>query len=62
MDSDDERECELARAPSRIFDYSYVQEEGWAADANLFISQEEDDTQLYSVRVAVFDLLSVCLD
>jgi hypothetical protein len=39
-----------------------IQEEEWAADANMFISQEEDDTQLYSVRVAVFDLLSVCLD
>ncbi|KAH9962326.1 ARM repeat-containing protein [Russula compacta] len=36
-------------------------EEEWAADANLFISQEEDDTQAYSVRVAVFDLLSSLL-
>ncbi|KAI0281277.1 ARM repeat-containing protein [Russula aff. rugulosa BPL654] len=36
-------------------------EEEWAADANMFISQEEDDTQLYSVRVAVFDLLSSLL-
>ncbi|KAH9962332.1 armadillo-type protein [Russula compacta] len=36
-------------------------EEEWAADANLFISQEEDDTQAYSVRVAVFDLVSSLL-
>jgi phage FluMu protein Com len=27
--------------------------------ANMFISQEEDDTQVYSVRVATFELLSV---
>ncbi|KAI9510750.1 ARM repeat-containing protein [Russula earlei] len=36
-------------------------EEQWAADANMFISQEEDDTQVYSVRIAVFDLLSSLL-
>lgn len=26
----------------------------------MFISQEEDESQVYSIRVAVFDLLSVC--
>jgi importin-9 len=31
----------------------------WAADANIFLSREEDDTQVYSVRVAFFELLSV---
>ncbi|KAI0275362.1 ARM repeat-containing protein [Gloeopeniophorella convolvens] len=36
-------------------------EEEWAADANLFISQEDDDTQAYSIRVAVFDLLASLL-
>ncbi len=36
-----------------------AQEEEWAADANVFISQEDDDTQAYSIRAAVFDLFSV---
>ncbi|KAH9973321.1 ARM repeat-containing protein [Lactifluus volemus] len=36
-------------------------EEEWAADANLFISHEDDDTQVYSVRVAVFELFSSLL-
>lgn len=36
-------------------------EEEWAADANVFISQEDDDTQVYSIRAAVFDLLSSLL-
>ncbi|KAA1471630.1 ARM repeat-containing protein [Dentipellis sp. KUC8613] len=36
-------------------------EDDWASDANLFVSQEDDDTQAYSVRVAVFDLLSSLL-
>lgn len=35
-------------------------EEEWAEDANLFVAQEEDETQAYSVRVAVFDLFLVC--
>ena len=47
---------------SGLPDHMRVQEEEWAADANLFISQEEDDTQAYSVRVAIFELLSVCGD
>jgi hypothetical protein len=37
----------------------HAQEEEWAADTNLFISHEDDDAQVYSVRVAVFDLFSV---
>ncbi|TFY66382.1 hypothetical protein EVG20_g4698, partial [Dentipellis fragilis] len=36
-------------------------EDDWASDANLFVSQEDDETQAYSVRVAVFDLLSSLL-
>ncbi|KAH9958982.1 ARM repeat-containing protein [Russula dissimulans] len=36
-------------------------EEQWAADANMFISEEEDDSHVYSVRIAVFDLLSSLL-
>ncbi|KAI0253279.1 ARM repeat-containing protein [Lactifluus subvellereus] len=36
-------------------------EDEWAADANTFISHEDDDTQVYSVRVAVFDLYSALL-
>ncbi|KAI0066668.1 ARM repeat-containing protein [Artomyces pyxidatus] len=36
-------------------------EEEWATDANLFVSQEDDETQAYSVRVAVFDLLASLL-
>ncbi|KAI9459661.1 ARM repeat-containing protein [Lactarius psammicola] len=36
-------------------------EEEWAADANVFVSQEDDDTQVYSIRAAVFDLLSSLL-
>ncbi|KAI0045675.1 ARM repeat-containing protein [Auriscalpium vulgare] len=37
-------------------------EEDWAGDANLFVSQEDDETQAYSVRVAVFDLLASLLN
>jgi len=33
----------------------------WANDANVFIAQESDETQAYSVRVAGFDLLGVCM-
>ncbi|KAF8262244.1 armadillo-type protein [Lactarius quietus] len=36
-------------------------EEEWAADANVFVSQEDDDTQAYSIRAAVFDLFSSLL-
>jgi len=32
--------------------------EQWAAGANMFVSQEEDDTQMYSVRITIFELLS----
>ena len=28
-------------------------------DANVFVSQEDDDNQTYSIRAAGFDLLSV---
>lgn len=34
-------------------------EETWASNANVFVAQEDDVTQSYSVRVAGFDLLSV---
>lgn len=60
MVSDDEGERKLAFFIFWTLDPMRVQEEEWAADANLFISQEEDDTQAYSVRVAIFELLSVC--
>ena len=40
-------------------DCVFIQEEEWAADANVFVSQEDDDTLAYSIRAAVFDLLSV---
>src|SRR5712691_4758626 len=62
MVSDDEGERKLASLFFWTLDHMRVQEEEWAADANIFISQEEDDTQAYSVRVAIFELLSVCGD
>ncbi|KAH9012625.1 hypothetical protein EDB84DRAFT_1642668 [Lactarius hengduanensis] len=31
-----------------------AQEEEWAVDANVFISQEDDDTQVYSIRLKTF--------
>ncbi|THH14476.1 hypothetical protein EW146_g5852 [Bondarzewia mesenterica] len=37
-------------------------EEDWSEDANLFVTQEDDDTQSYCVRVAVFDMLASLLD
>jgi hypothetical protein len=35
------------------------QEDKWAKDANVFVAQEEDEAQDYSVRIASFDLLAV---
>ena len=62
MVSDDKGERKLASLLFWTPDHMRVQEEEWAADANIFISQEEDDTQAYSVRVAIFELLTVCDD
>ena len=59
MGSDDKGECKLAVHITGMMTTLHAQEEEWAADANLFISHEDDDTQVYSVRVAVFDLFSV---
>ncbi|KAF7974899.1 hypothetical protein HWV62_11051 [Athelia sp. TMB] len=47
--------------------FQYVQmteedEETWAANANAFVAQEEDETQSYSVRIAGFDLIGVLVD
>ncbi|KAF8963883.1 armadillo-type protein [Flammula alnicola] len=36
--------------------------ETWANNANIFVAQEEDETQPYSVRVAGFDLLSALIE
>ncbi|KAI0319475.1 armadillo-type protein [Amylostereum chailletii] len=44
-----------------LFKWSQMTQENdeeWSTDANLFVAQEEDETQEYSVRVAVFDLLA----
>lgn len=38
-----------------------LQVETWASNANIFVAQEDDDTQPYSVRVAGFDLLDVSI-
>ncbi|KAI5998077.1 armadillo-type protein [Pisolithus albus] len=37
-------------------------EEMWAANANAFVAQEEDETQMYGVRAAGFELLYTLLD
>ncbi|ETW86593.1 hypothetical protein HETIRDRAFT_456575 [Heterobasidion irregulare TC 32-1] len=37
-------------------------EEEWSTDANLFVTQEDDETQTYCIRVAVFDLCASLLD
>ncbi|KIM47710.1 hypothetical protein M413DRAFT_62252 [Hebeloma cylindrosporum] len=36
--------------------------ETWASNANVFVAQEEDETQPYSVRVAGFDLLGSLIE
>lgn len=36
-----------------------AQEETWATNANVFVAQEEVETETYGVRVAAFVLLNV---
>lgn len=43
----------LAQVPLRMLDHMCVEEEEWADDANMLISQEEDGTQLYDVWVCL---------
>lgn len=49
----------LVQGAARWAQMTPENEEDWAADANLFVAQEDDETVAYSVRVAVFDLLGV---
>ncbi|KAH9046970.1 ARM repeat-containing protein [Lactarius deliciosus] len=58
---DDETLAQLVDASVQWSQMTKENEEEWAADANVFISQEDDDTQMYSIRAAVFDLLSSLL-
>ncbi|VDB86276.1 unnamed protein product [Peniophora sp. CBMAI 1063] len=51
----------LIQAAARWAQMTPENEEDWAADANLFVAQEDDETVAYSVRVAVFDLLGSLL-
>ena len=51
----------LVQAAARWAQMTPENEEDWAADANLFVAQEDDETVAYSVRVAVFDLLGVSI-
>ncbi|KAJ7204351.1 ARM repeat-containing protein [Mycena pura] len=41
---------------------TYEDEETWATNPNVFVAQEDDETQQYSVRVAGFDLLACLID
>ncbi|KAH7886300.1 ARM repeat-containing protein [Phlebopus sp. FC_14] len=48
-----------------IFQYSQMTEEDeetWATNANAFVAQEEDENDMYGVRVAGFELLNTVLD
>ncbi|PPQ99515.1 hypothetical protein CVT24_005305 [Panaeolus cyanescens] len=48
-----------------VFKYTQMTDddiETWEQNANAFISQEDDETQTYSVRVAGFDLLSSLIE
>lgn len=50
---------------SAVFEYVQMTDEDvetWASNANIFVAQEDDDTQPYSVRVAGFDLLDSLLE
>ncbi|KAH8992921.1 ARM repeat-containing protein, partial [Lactarius akahatsu] len=58
---DEETLAQLVDASVQWSQMTKENEEEWAADANVFISQEDDDTQMYSIRAAVFDLLSSLL-
>jgi hypothetical protein len=57
----DEDVSTLVVIPSISDIYGTHKEETWATNANAFVAQEDDATQTYSVRVAGFDLLNVCM-
>ena len=54
-----EHSAELIQCVFRYAQMTDEDEETWAANANAFVVQEDDETQDYSVRVAGFDLLGV---
>ncbi|KAF7303143.1 ARM repeat-containing protein [Mycena kentingensis (nom. inval.)] len=55
----------LSTLISSVFNFLQMtsdDEETWASNPNAFVAQEDDETQLYSVRVAGFDLLACLID
>ncbi|KAL4067241.1 armadillo-type protein [Scleroderma yunnanense] len=55
----------LTALVEQIFQYSQMtadDEETWATNANAFVAQEEDENQVYGVRVAGFEVLYTLLD
>ncbi|KIJ66488.1 hypothetical protein HYDPIDRAFT_174567 [Hydnomerulius pinastri MD-312] len=54
----------LAHLIGAIFNYTQMtaeDEETWATNANAFVAQEEDETDIYGIRVAGFELLNTIL-
>ncbi|EPQ60043.1 ARM repeat-containing protein [Gloeophyllum trabeum ATCC 11539] len=55
----------LAELVRLMFDWMQMtsdDEESWSSNANAFVAQEEDETQVYGVRVAGFEVLATLLD
>ncbi|KAI6012635.1 armadillo-type protein [Pisolithus orientalis] len=59
--SSEDEAVELPHLICPIFDF-LSNEEMWAANANAFVAQEEDEIQTYGVRPAGFELLYTLLD